>query len=285
VRNLGTLDLAEVDRLVRAALAEDVGARDVTTEATVAATTRARGVFTAKQPLVVAGLGVAEAVFRVLDGDVHWESHVSDGDQLGVGASVAAVSGNARAVLTAERVALNFLQRLCGVATLTRRFVEAVAGTRAQVRDTRKTTPLLRSLEKYAVEVGGGVAHRPGLDRGVLVRENHIRLAGGVGEATRRAVTGAAGLVVEVEVERLDQIEEALAAGAQMLLLDNFTPEAVRTGVRQIGGRVPVEVSGGVRLETIRAYAEAGADFIAVGALTHSAPACDISLETEPERG
>jgi nicotinate-nucleotide pyrophosphorylase (carboxylating) len=283
VEDVGTLDSAVIDRLVRAALAEDVGARDVTTEATVAADARARGVFIAKQGLVVAGLHVAEAVFRVLDGKVVWRSEASDGDALEPGASVATVSGNARAVLTAERVALNFLQRLSGVATVTRRFVDAVAGTRARVRDTRKTTPLLRTLEKYAVGIGGGVPHRPGLDRGVLVKENHIRMAGGVGQATRHAVAGAGGLLVEVEVERLDQIEEALAAGAQMLLLDNFTPEAVRAGIRKIGGRVPVEISGGVRLENIRDYAEAGADFIAVGALTHSAPACDISLETEPE--
>ncbi len=280
-----TLDPAEIDRLVRAALAEDVGTRDVTTEATVDADARARGVFLAKQDLVVAGLSVAEAVFRVLDEHVEWASLVSEGDRVEPGVSVAIVSGNARAVLTAERVALNFLQRLCGVATVTRRFVDAVAGTRAKVRDTRKTTPLLRNLEKYAVEVGGGVPHRAGLDRGVLVKENHIRMAGGVGEATRRVLARGEGLLVEVEVERLDQIEEALAAGAQMLLLDNFSPEAVGTGVRQIGGRVPVEISGGVKLDNIRGYAEAGADFIAVGALTHSAPACDISLETEPERG
>lgn len=280
-----TLEPTEIDRLVRAALAEDVGTRDVTTEATVPVGARARGVFIAKQDLVVAGLSVAEAVFRVLDPQAGWESLVLEGDCLEPGASVATVSGNARAVLTAERVALNFLQRLCGVATVTRRFVDAVAGTRAKVRDTRKTTPLLRSLEKYAVEIGGGVPHRPGLDRGVLVKENHIRMAGGVGEATRRVLARAEGLLIEVEVERLDQIEEALAAGAQMLLLDNFTPEAVRAGVRQIAGRVPVEISGGVKLDNIRGYAEAGADFIAVGALTHSAPACDISLETEPERG
>jgi nicotinate-nucleotide pyrophosphorylase (carboxylating) len=280
-----TLDPAEIDRLVRAALAEDVGTGDVTAEATVDADARARGVFIAKQDLVVAGLSVAEAVFRVLDERVEWRSHVSEGDRVEPGVSVATVSGNARAVLTAERVALNFLQRLCGVATVTRRFVDAVAGTRAKVRDTRKTTPLLRNLEKHAVEVGGGVLHRSGLDCGVLVKENHIRMAGGVGEATRRALARAEGLLIEVEVERLDQIEEALAAGAQMLLLDNFTPEAVRTGVRQVAERVPVEISGGVKLDNIRGYAEAGADFIAVGALTHSAPACDISLETEPERG
>ncbi len=168
------------------------------------------------------------------------------------------------------------------MATLTRLFVDAVSGTPARIRDTRKTTPLLRTLEKYAVEVGGGVAHRPGLDRGILVKENHIRLAGSVGEATRRARAAAGGLEVEVEVERLDQISEALEAGAGMLLLDNFDVERVRTAVSLIGRRVPVEVSGGIRLDTIRPYAETGVDFIAVGALTHSAPAVDISLETGP---
>ena len=280
-----TLDDAEVDRLVREALAEDVGSRDVTTESTVGAGARARGVFVAKQDLVVAGLAVAEAVFRVLDSGVRWTAAVSDGARVGRGSTLATVAGGARALLTAERVALNFLQRLSGVATVTRRFVDAVAGTGARIRDTRKTTPLLRNLEKYAVALGGGIPHRPGLDRGVLVKENHIRLAGGVAEAARLARAGAGGLLVEVEVERLDQIEEALSAGAAMLLLDNFTPEDVRQGVRQIGGRVPVEVSGGVKLENVRAYAEAGADLIAVGALTHSAPACDISLETGPDAG
>jgi nicotinate-nucleotide pyrophosphorylase (carboxylating) len=168
------------------------------------------------------------------------------------------------------------------VATVTREFVSAVEGTKARIRDTRKTTPLLRSLQKRAVEAGGGVPHRSGLDTGILIKDNHVRLAGGVGEATRRARSAAAGVPVEVEVERIDQIEDALRAGAEMLLLDNFGPDAVREAVGRIAGRVPVEVSGGVTLETVRAYAEAGADYIAVGALTHSAPSCDISLEIEP---
>jgi nicotinate-nucleotide pyrophosphorylase (carboxylating) len=182
-------------------------------------------------------------------------------------------------------VALNFLQRISGVATLTRRFVEAVAGTRARIRDTRKTTPLLRALEKRAVVLGGGVAHRSGLDTGVLIKDNHIRLAGGAGIATRLAVAAAPGLEVEVEVERLDQIEEVLAAGAHMILLDNFSPEGVAAAVQAIGGRVTIEVSGGVTLANVLAYAQAGPDFIAIGALTHSAPACDISLEIEPLQG
>jgi nicotinate-nucleotide pyrophosphorylase (carboxylating) len=182
-----------------------------------------------------------------------------------------------------RHVALNFLQRLSGVATVTRRFVDAVAGTRAKIRDTRKTTPLLRFLEKHAVQMGGAVSHRQGLDSAILVKDNHVRLAGGVAEATRRAVAAGQGLEVEIEVERLDQIEDAIAQGAHMLLLDNFTPDQVRAAMQQIAGRVPVEVSGGVKLDNVRAYAEAGPDYIAIGALTHSAPACDISLEIEPD--
>ncbi len=184
-------------------------------------------------------------------------------------------------MLAAERVALNFLQQLSGVATLTRKFVDLVAGTGARIRDTRKTTPLLRALEKQAVELGGGTPHRAGLASAILVKDNHVRLAGSVGEATRRAAAAAGGCLVEVEVERLEQIEEALAAGAQMILLDNFHPQGVREAVRMIAGRVPVEVSGGVTLMNVRGFAEAGPDFIAIGAITHSAPAADISLEVE----
>jgi len=276
------LDSEQVRRTVRAALDEDSRGRDVTTEAVVPADARARGVLVAKQELVVAGLDVARAAFVALDPSVKWQSEGRDGDRFFPGTLLASVEGGARGLLTAERIALNFLQRLSGVATLTRRFVDAVEGTGARIRDTRKTTPLLRPLEKYAVEVGGGVPHRSGLDSGVLVKDNHVRLAGSVRQATLRAVAGAGGLPVEVEVERIDQIEEALGAGAQLLLLDNFTPDDVRTAVAAIRRRVPVEVSGGVRLDSVRAYAEAGPEYIAVGALTHSAPAVDISLEVEP---
>jgi len=204
-----------------------------------------------------------------------------DGDRFFPGTVLAAVAGRARALLTAERVALNFLQRLSGVATVTRRFVDAVSGTGARIRDTRKTTPLLRFLEKYAVEVGGGFPHREGLDSGVLVKDNHIRLSGSVRQATLRALAGADGLSVEVEVESLDALEEAIVAGAQMVLVDNFSPEEVRAAVAQARGRVPIESSGGVLLDNVRAYAEAGPDYIAIGALTHSAPAVDISMEVE----
>jgi nicotinate-nucleotide pyrophosphorylase (carboxylating) len=273
-----------LEKLVLGALEEDIGRRDLTSEAVVPYGTRAHGTFVAKETLVLAGSEVARTTFALLDPDIQWDAIVRDGMATQPGQAIARVSGRARPLLGAERVALNFLQRLTAVATLTRRFVEAVAGTNARIRDTRKTTPLLRAMEKYAVEIGGGVPHRSGLDSGVLVKENHIRLAGSPAEATRRACRENPGMLVEVEVEYVDQIEEALTAGAGMILLDNFTPEGVKDAVRLVARRVPVEVSGRVRLDNVRAYAEAGPDFIAVGALTHSAPAADISLEIEPDR-
>ena len=274
-----TMDIQE---LVRRALEEDVGKGDLTTLATVPSDRLARGVLLAKQELVVSGLDVAAEVFRAVDPGLVLQTAAREGHRAAVGLHLGQVTGPARGMLTGERVALNFLQRLCGVATLTRRFVDAVAGTRARIRDTRKTTPLLRALEKRAVEAGGGVAHRAGLDKAILIKDNHLRLAGSVGEATRAACAAVPGSPVEVEVERLEQIEDAIAAGAGMILLDNFTPAAVVEAVSRIRGRVPIEVSGGVTLATVRAYAEAGADYIAIGALTHSAPGVDISLEIEP---
>jgi nicotinate-nucleotide pyrophosphorylase (carboxylating) len=276
------LDPQAIADIVAAALREDVGARDATTEATVPAGLSARAVFLAKQDLVLAGIDVALAAFRQRDAAIAWTPMVAEGARVAAGTEIGVLVGDARALLTAERVALNFLQRLSGVATVTRRFVDAVAGTRARIRDTRKTTPLLRRFEKYAVEVGGGVCHRDGLDSGILVKDNHVRLAGGAAEAARRAVAAAGGLSIEVEIERLDQLEAVIAAGAQMVLVDNFTSDEVRAAVAQNRGRVPIEVSGGVRLDTVRAYAEAGPDYISIGALTHSAPAVDISLEIEP---
>ena len=275
------IDPERIRRIVRAAIEEDVGERDATTEATVDAGARATGVFVAKQSLRVAGLDVALEAFHCVDPHIQWETRAREGDAFEKGHLIASVAGSARGILTGERVALNFLQRMSGIATITRGFVDAVAGTRAKIRDTRKTTPLLRLLEKRAVLVGGGAPHRSGLDSAILVKDNHVLMAGSVAEATRRAVAAAGTLHVEIEVDRPDQIDEALAQGAQMILLDNFTPEAVRSAVGRIAGRVPVEVSGGIRLETVRAYAEAGPDYIAVGALTHSAPAVDISLEIE----
>jgi len=275
------LDAERVRSLVRAALDEDLGRGDLTTDVIVPESARARGELVAKQELIVAGMDVARAAFQALDPVVKWEPEAREGDRFFPGTVMGAVAGRARALLTAERVALNFLQRMCGIATLTRRFVDAVEGTRARIRDTRKTTPLLRLLEKHSVEVGGGVPHRPGLDAAILVKENHIRIAGSVRQATLRAVAGAGGLEVEVEVERVDQIDEAIRAGAHMVLVDNFTPDEVCVAVELVAGRVPLEVSGGVRLDNVRAYAEAGPDYIAVGALTHSAPAADISLEID----
>jgi nicotinate-nucleotide pyrophosphorylase (carboxylating) len=269
-----------VSELVAAALREDVGSGDRTTERTVPEDARASGVLLAKQDLVLSGLTVARAVFEALDAHVSWEEPAAEGTSVGRGATLVRVHGAARALLTAERVALNFLQRLSGIATLTRRFVVEVEGTKARIRDTRKTTPLLRSLEKEAVRAGGGSPHRFGLDSAVLVKDNHIRIAGSVLEATRRAQ--GAGLPVEVEVDRKEQIAEALEGGCSMILLDNFAPDAIAEAVGIVGGRVPVEVSGGITLGTVRLFAEAGPDFISVGALTHSAPAADISLEIDP---
>lgn len=272
----------ELRELVRHALDEDGATRDLTTLSTVPLEARGRGVFLAKQELVVSGFDVARAVFEAVDPGLLLEVFVEEGRSVEPRTLIGTVSGSARSLLSGERVALNFLQRLSGVATLTRRFVEAVAGTKARIRDTRKTTPLLRLLEKRAVQAGGGMPHRGGLASGVLVKDNHLRLAGGVAEATRRARAAAGGFPVEVEVESIAQIEGALQAGADMLLLDNLGPEDVRRAVALVAGRVPVEASGGIRLENVRAFAEAGADFIAIGALTHSAPAVDISLEIEP---
>ena len=258
--------------------------RDLTTLATVPEDVRARGILLAKEDLVVSGLDVAALVFEAVDARarafVPW---------LAEGARVAArgrpsvdVEGPARGLLQAERVALNFLQRLSGVATLTRRFVEAVAGTRAKIRDTRKTTPLLRALQKRAVVAGGGVSHRAGLDDAILIKDNHVRLAGSVGEATRRAVAAARGSPGRGRGgARGPDRRGARTRAPRCSCSTTSPPTAVRKAVARIGGRVPVEVSGGVTLATVRAYAEAGADLIAVGALTHSAPGADISLEIE----
>jgi len=273
--------------LARLALREDLGRGDVTSEATVPPGLRARGRFVARRELVVSGLGAAAAVFyEAGGGEVEFVPLAGEGELAGGGAVLAEVAGLARPVLAAERVALNLLMRLCGVATLTRRYAAAVEGTGARIADTRKTTPGLRALEKAAVRAGGGVNHRSGLDDGVLIKDNHLALAGGVAEAVRRARAAAPHLLrVEVEVESERELREALAAGADAVLLDNMSPEEVRRCVRVARRERPgvvVEVSGGVDLRTVRAYAEAGADLVSVGALTHSAPAADISLEVEP---
>lgn len=277
-----SLDPERVRQVVRSALDEDVGRGDATSEVTVPEGARARGLLLAKQELVVAGMEVAGAVFASLEPSVRWQAEAREGDRFFPGTVLGTIEGRARTLLAGERVALNFLQRMSGVASLTRRFVEAVAGTGVRIRDTRKTTPLLRFLEKHAVQAGGGFPHRAGLDSAILVKGNHVRLAGSVRQATLRAVAGAGGRPVEIEVEALEQIDEALEAGAEMILLDNFTPADARAAVEKVQGRVPLEASGGVRLDNVREYAEAGVDYVAVGALTHSAPAVDISLEIEP---
>ena len=270
-----------MQELIDRALAEDVGPGDVTTDALVAPGARALARIVQKQPGAVAGLGVAEAVFRRVDPELRWEAHVAEGEWRD-GGLVAEVAGAAASILRGERVALNFLGRLSGVATLTARFVRAVEGTGAVVLDTRKTTPGMRALEKEAVKAGGGANHRFGLYDAVLVKENHIAAAGGVAEATRRALAAAdGGMRVEIECASLDEVDEALAAGATALLLDNFTTEELAEAVARVGGRASLEASGGVTLDNVRSVAQTGVDFISVGALTHSAPALDLSLELE----
>jgi nicotinate-nucleotide pyrophosphorylase (carboxylating) len=275
------LDPSEYRDIVRQALAEDVGTGDVTTTATVPPDARARGVFLAKSRLVLAGLAVAAEAFRQLDPNATLEAWRRDGDLCEPGTEIAEVRGTARALLIAERTALNLLQRMSGTATLARRFVDTAAG-RIVVLDTRKTTPLLRALEKYAVRAGGATNHRMRLDDGVLVKENHIAIAGGVARAVELVRRSGTRLPIEVEAETLAEVDEALAAGADMVLLDNMSTEDIREAVRRARGRARLEISGGVTLERLPELAATGADFVSAGALTHSAPAADISFELAP---
>jgi nicotinate-nucleotide pyrophosphorylase (carboxylating) len=273
----------ELRSLVRRALEEDLGSGDLTSRLIVPETARARGTFFAKQPMVVAGLPVAAEVFRALDASIFWETRAEDGARIAAKIPLAVASGPARGLLAGERVALNFLQHLSGIATLTRALKERLAGLPTELLDTRKTIPGLRALEKYAVRAGGGRNHRLRLDDGILIKNNHLRLAGGVRAAVERAVAGRPARVpVEVEVRSLEELDEALAARADWALLDNMTPEEVRNCVERARGRVKLEVSGGITAENIRAYAETGVDAISVGALTHSAPAADINFLIEP---
>jgi nicotinate-nucleotide pyrophosphorylase (carboxylating) len=273
--------------IVDLALAEDLAAGDVTSRVTVAADARAAGVIVAKAPGLVSGLPVAAAVFDRVDPSSTFRPHLADGDTVQPGDAVATVAGPARSLLAAERVALNLLQRLSGVATLTARYVAAVAGTHARVVDTRKTTPGLRGLEKAAVRHGGGQNHRFGLGDGVLIKDNHLAAVGGpdrVARAVRLARRDAPHtLRIEVEVTTVDEAREALDAGADAILLDNMTAAELRRAVDLVAGRALLEASGGVTLETIRAVAETGVDLVSVGALTHSAPALDLSLNFEIE--
>jgi nicotinate-nucleotide pyrophosphorylase (carboxylating) len=277
------LDPALVRSLVESWLAEDLGRGDVTTRAVVPLDRFGRARLEAREAGVIAGLDVAKACFEVTsEGAITWEAKVGDGQPVAAGDVLAFLEGPLAPVLAAERTALNVLARLSGVATLTRRYVDAVSGTGARVVDTRKTTPGMRALQKYAVRAGGGSNHRFGLDDGVLIKDNHIVAAGGVAAAVRRALEVAPhGLRVEVEVTTINELDEALAAGADSVLLDNMTPKTVALAVQRTGGRVPLEVSGGVTLDTIRDYADTGVDLISVGALTHSAPTIDLALEVE----
>ena len=274
------LDPTAYRDLVAAALAEDVGDGDVTTRAVVPSSQRALAQLLVKRACVIAGLDVAREVFAQVDAGLSFSALRQDGDSCDAGTVVAEIHGAAASLLTAERTALNFLQHLSGIATETRRFVEA-AGGRIVVLDTRKTLPLLRALEKYAVRCGGATNHRTGLFDGVLVKDNHIRVAGTIEEAVRRVRESGAGLPIEVETQSLEDVEHALAAGADIIMLDNLDDEAIRRAITRIAGRAKVEISGGVTLERVQALAGSGADFVSVGALTHSAPAADISLEVD----
>lgn len=280
---MNTLTPFMIDRLVEEALAEDVGRGDLTTTAVVPEAMAGRAVMTAKAEGVIAGLAIVDAVFHKVDPTIAVRRLVSDGDCVHPGDRVLEASGTARGLLIGERVALNFIQRLSGIATQTKRAVDAAAGTRAIIVDTRKTTPGLRALEKYAVRAGGGRNHRFGLDDAVMIKENHIAVAGGIAQAVEAARSRIGHMhKIEVEVARLDQIDEALAVAADVILLDNMSPDDMRAAVNRIGGRAIVEASGGIRPDTVRAVAETGVDVISLGWITHSAPALDLSLLIHP---
>lgn len=279
-----SLSGAALDACLRAFLDEDIGGRDATTEAVVPSDASARGRLVAKSPCVVSGLRPARRVFELLDPEISWADAAASGDRVPAGSTIATLAGNARALLTAERVALNLLQRMSGIATETARFVDAVAGTRCRIYDTRKTAPGLRAFDREAVRDGGGVNHRETLAAMVLIKDNHRRLAGGVAAAIAAARAGAPGKTVEAEVESEEELRAALVAGADRILIDNQAPETVARWTQIAKRRTPppwIEASGNVSLETVRAYALAGPDCVSVGALTHSVHAADISLELE----
>jgi len=269
----------DLDGFIRSTLAEDLGTGgDITSEAVIPADALFRGVMDSRDAIVVAGLPIAEAFFRALDPEVEIEALAQDGDRVAAGSDVLRLRGRARAMLTAERSALNTVQHLSGIATMTRGYVDRIAGTGATLLDTRKTIPGLRVLEKYATRMGGATNHRMRLDDAAMIKDNHVAVAGDVGEAVRRAAAAGIERII-VEVDRIDQIEPALSAGATHLLLDNMPPAILRGAVTLVGGRVPTEASGGVTLETIRAIAETGVTYVSVGRLTQSAPAADIGLD------
>ena len=273
------LDRFDLDAFVAATLDEDLGDRgDITSAAVIPADARFTGVMDSREPVVVAGLPVAEAFFRKLDPEVAIERRAREGESVGAGGDLLRLSGKARALLTAERSALNIVQHLSGIATLTRRYVDAIAGTGAILLDTRKTIPGLRMLEKYATRMGGAQNHRLGLWDAAMIKDNHVAIAGSVGEAVRRAAAAGIERII-VEVDRVEQIQPALQAGATHLLLDNMGVPVLREAVALVAGRVPTEASGGITLETIRAKAETGVTYLSVGRITQSAPAADIGLD------
>ncbi len=274
--------MQQIDSIIRNALAEDIHTGDITTQALQLKPESVAGILKAKEDMNVCGLNVAARVFSILDEETRFAPRCSDGDFVPAGTVIAEMSGNASSLLQGERVALNLMQRMSGVATLTAKYVHTVEGTKARIVDTRKTTPGLRVLEKYAVRVGGGINHRTGLYDGVLIKENHIAAAGGIVEAIRRARSYIPHtLKIEIETESLTDVTQALAAGADIIMLDNMNIETMKEAVAIIAGRATVEASGGVNLTTVRAIAETGVDIISVGALTHSAPSMDISMLLE----
>ena len=272
------LDAAEIQTLIDTAIAEDIGAGDITSEAVIPPGTYFDGVMSARQDMVCAGLPIAKAIFETFSDDITFEALAADGDHVAAGANLARLGGPALALLTAERTAINMLQHLSGIATLTAKYADAIAGTGTVLLDTRKTTPGLRTLQKYATRMGGATNHRMRLDDGVLIKDNHIAVAGGVAEAIRRA--RAKGLKdIEVECDTLEQVTEALEAGADSILLDNMAPPLMAEAVTMIDGRVPTEASGNVKLETIREIAETGVTYASAGRITYAAPAIDIGLD------
>lgn len=274
------LDLRKINQLIDLWLDEDVNYYDLTAKIMIDDDAVAKFGMNAREPIILSGLKIAEMVFRKMDPDCSFETNYKDGDIVGKGETFAVIRGNAQALLTAERVALNLVQRMCGIAGLTAKYVKAIEGTGATLLDSRKTTPGLRMIEKYAVVCGGGRSHRLGLDNGIMLKDNHIAVAGSIAAAVKRAKAYAPMLTkIEVECDRLDQVEEALASGVDVIMLDNMTNNDMATAVEIVYKRVPLECSGGVRLDTIRAKAETGVDFISVGRITQSATCVDIGLD------
>ena len=281
---MDNLDLQLLRDSLLAAVREDVGAGDITSHATIPANARATGRYTTKQTVVVAGVPVIREIMRLVDSDLQFDAIASDGASVPAGAVLAEVHGSARSILAVERTSLNLLQRMCGIATLTHQYVDRIAGTRTRIVDTRKTAPGLRVLDKYAVSCGGGMNHRMGLFDGVLIKNNHLIFYPSVAHAIQEARRNLGHLVkIEVEVRTLDELRTAVDGGADVILLDNFDAEQTRGAVGIVNGRIPLESSGGITLEIVRSFAEAGVDYISVGALTHSAPAADIHLRVTAE--